>query len=124
MSKGQRDSDQEYFCSDAVRGKTFAITNGPDIEALCRALGETVDIRHPDWPMGYRTVYFKVHKEMVHFVHLVVAVTGLVWENPDYKGRCVIHGFVGNVSNKVRINYTLFYVRGCDQSVRTGKITF
>jgi hypothetical protein len=124
MSESQGKSDQEYFCSDAVRGKTFAVTNGPDADALCKALGEAVDARHPDWPMGYRTVDFRVFVSGVGFKRVSVAVTGLRWLEQCGKSRCTLYGFVDSKMHRhIVIDYTL---DGPDHkaSNRTGRITF
>ncbi len=123
MSKSQRDSDQEYFWSDAVRGKTFAVTNGPDADALCKALGEALDARHPDWPMGYRTVDFRVFVAIGHISQLHVAVTGLKWYDHSRKGKCTVYGFVCDQSLQVTIDYTTDDPNH-KASNRTGRITF
>ncbi len=123
MSESQKMSEQDFFCSDRVRGRTFVITNGPDADALCKALGEAIDARHPNWPLGYRKVDFKVFVAAGCFRQLPVAVTGLRWHDYSSKGRCTIYGFVFDQSRQVTIDYTLEDPHH-KASSRTGRVNF
>jgi len=117
------------FDTGELRGITLAISNGPDVDYLCRALSEGFDPDNSKWLKGYRAAYFKVHfglpdksKRLSGFICVAVAITGLRWKTPGEKEILYIDGLVGDeCMQSVSIEYR---IKGNAHLRRTGFITF